>query len=194
MTTSAPLSSTLSLLAVLRALRGAVGGWEKRWVFNHVLAMLLFRRLGEITTKIERLMARFQAGRLWRRGPQRCAGVRKAAQKGVRMWPRRFGWLVQAASYQAAGFGAQLRETLQQPEMIELLKATPQAARILRPVCRMLAVEAHLLRPGEPVPTPVVREVKPRVRKPRIPMDWGRIPLPRGVLTAARRRRFCLNE
>jgi len=57
-----------------------------------------------------------------------------------------------------------------------------------------LAIETSLLQPGVVVPTPVLRERKPRVRKKRVPIDWGRIPLPRGVLTAVRRRRFCLSE
>ena len=74
--------------------------------------------------------------------------------------------------------------------MVELLKAAPQAARILRPVCRMLAIETSLLRPGVVEPEPVMRVRKPRMRKPRVPIDWGRIPLPRGVLSAARRAGF----
>ena len=143
MNASAPLSPYLSLSAVLRALRGEVGGWTVRRLLSEVLALLLYRRLGEICRKIERLAARFQAGRLWRRGAR--------------------------------------------------AKASPQAARILRPVCRMLAIETSVLRPGVVVPEPVVREVKPRIRKPRVPIDWGRIPLPRGVLTAVRRRRFCMS-
>jgi len=74
--------------------------------------------------------------------------------------------------------------------MVELLKASPQAVRLLQPVCRMLAIETALLRPGVLVPPPVVRVRKPRLRKKREPIDWGRIPLPRGVLTAARRQGF----
>ena len=187
-----PPSPFPSLLAVLHALRAAVGGWEKQWVFNHVLALLLHRRLGEVATKIERLMARFRAGRLWRR-----VGVargRRVGRTGVRIWPRRFGWLVRAASFQAAGYGSQLRQILEQPEMVELLKAAPQAARMLRPVCRMLAIETSLLQPGAIPPEPVLRAVKPRLRKKRAPVDWGRIPLPRGVLTAVRKRRFCMRD
>ena len=183
---SAPPSPALSLSAVLRALRGEVGAWSVRGFLNHVLALVIFRRLGEICGQIERMMARFQAGRLWRRS----SGARTGAKTGVRIWPSRFGWLVRAASYQAAGYGAQLRVVLEQPEMVELLKASPQAARILRPVCRMLAVEASLLRPGEVIPEPAPRVVKPRIRKARVPIDFGRIPLPRGVLSAARRQGF----
>jgi hypothetical protein len=60
----------------------------------------------------------------------------------------------------------------------------------------MLAVETSLLRPWpegaapEAVPAEVAPEVKARVRRPRVPIDWGRIPLPRGVLAAARRQGF----
>jgi len=190
MNSSAPSSPYLDLSVVLRAVRGEVGGWTVRGLLSHILALLLFRRLGEICGKMERLVARFQAGRLWLRKPQTRAGARKAGKTGARIWPGRFAWLVRAAGYQAAGYGCQLRHVLEQPEMVELLKAAPQAARILRPVCRMLAIETSLLRPGVVAPEPVVRVRKPRVRKPRPPIDWGRIPLPRGVLSAARRAGF----
>jgi hypothetical protein len=71
---------------------------------------------------------------------------------------------------------------------VALLTAAPQAARVLRPLCRMLAVETSLLRPGE---APAVRPVATKkARKPRVKVDWGRIPLPRGVLSAARRQGF----
>jgi hypothetical protein len=191
MNASAAPSPYQALPAVLRALRGEVGGWTVRKLLSEVLAWLLYRRLGAICGKIERLVARFQAGRLWLRKPGARVGVRAAAKTGARIWPGRFAWLVRAAGYQAAGYGCQLRYILEQPEMVELLKASPQAARILRPVCRMLAIETELLRPGVVVPEPVVRVPKPRVRKPRVPIDWGRIPLPRGVLSAVRQRRFC---
>jgi len=190
MNSSAPLSPYQSLSVVLRALRGEVGGWTVRRLLSEVLALVLYRRIGEICGKIERLAVRFQEGRLWRREPQTRGVVRATGKTGVRIWPGRFAWLVRAAGYQAAGYGCQLRHVLEQPEMVELLKASPQAARILRPVCRMLAIETSLLRPGVVVPEPVVRVVKPRVRKPRVPIDWGRIPLPRGVLSAARRQGF----
>ena len=178
---------------MLRALRGEVGGWHLRGLLSHAVMMLLYRRIGEICGKIERLAVRVQAGLLRRREPGVKAGVRSVAKTGARIWPGRFAWLVRVAGYQAAGYGCQLRHILEQPEMVELLKASPQAARILRPVCRMLAIENSVLRPGEVPPEPKVREVKPRLRKPRPPVDWGRIPLPRGVLTAVRRRRFCIH-
>jgi len=166
--------------------------------------MLLYRRLGAICARMERLVVRFQTGRLRQVSARASAAGRTAADAvaGVvprQVLPRRFGWLVRLASYHAAGYGSQLQTVLGQPEMVELLLAAPQAARILRPLCRMLAVETSLLRPrrageaaalaplvnaGEEVASPV----RPRVRVARKAIDWGRIPLPRGVLSAARRQ------
>jgi hypothetical protein len=84
----------------------------------------------------------------------------------------------------------QLRAVLETPEMVALLIAAPQAVAVLRPLCRMLAIETSLLRPGRvSVPAEVVETVKPkRVRAPRVKPDLGRVPIPRGVMTAVRRR------
>jgi hypothetical protein len=74
---------------------------------------------------------------------------------------------------------------LQSPEMAALLAASPQAGRILRPLCRALAFEL----PGLP-PRP---KAKPRPRRPRAARpkpEPFRIPLPRGVISAARRAGF----
>jgi len=180
---SASPSPFLDLSTVIHGLRGAVGGWGGRGLLSQVLVMLLYRRLGGICGKMERLSQRFQAGRLWRPGPRAVAIETVSAEADGRLravpsrvWPRRFGWLVRLASYHAAGYGCQLREILGQPEMVALLVAAPQAARILRPVCRMLAVETSLLRPrleGAAVEieageiAPVAPVVKKRVRLPR---------------------------
>jgi len=225
-------SPYLSLSTVIRALRGSVGGWVGRGILSSALVLLLYRRLGGICEKMERLASRLQAGGIWRVATRRVAVAGSAADRPARaeatqQWPRQFGWLVRAASYHAAVYGIQLRAILGQPEMVALLLAVPQAARILRPLCRMLAVETSLLRPrmegvAEPgaqapggpeaqapggpeaqapggpeaqapggiAPSDVVAVVKTRVRSPRKVVDWGRIPLPRGVLAAARRQGF----
>ncbi len=184
-------SPFLSLSAVIRGLRGAVGGWGVRGLLATALVLLLYRRLGQIGLRMERLVARFQAGRLRVPGVRTVVDapvVRAKREGGVRIWPHAFGWLVRAAAWEAAGFGSQLRAVLEQPEMVALLTAAPQAARVLRPLCRMLAVETSLLRPGEaPAARPVATK---KARKPRVKVDWGRVPLPRGVLSAARRQGF----
>jgi hypothetical protein len=194
---------------VIRALRAAVGGWVGRGLLSAALVMLLYRRLGGICADMERLAVRFQAGRLWRVAGRGVAVERRVADGRLRAvallrFPGRFGWLVRAAAHHAAVYGVQLRAILEQPEMVALLQASPQAVRVLRPLCRMLAVETSLLRPRlagavEPVvPAPggiaasEPERAAPRVkvRRGREAVDWGRIPLPRGVLSAARRQGF----
>lgn len=170
-----------------------VGGWQKLGLLEHALAWLLYRRLGLVCRRMERLAARFLAGKVFlpRARVTRVAG----GSTGVRVWPGRWAWLVRVAGWHAAGYGSQLAAVLGTPDMVALLRAAPQAGRMLKPICRMLAVDTALLRPqadGSPgaVVVAVVRERVPRVRGPRVPVDWGRIPLPRGVLAAARRQGF----
>jgi len=184
----------VNLSVVLLAVRKEVGGWGLRGLLSQVLVLLVYRRLGGVVREMEGLAARFAAGTLFRvvgrvsvAARVVAGGARRVGE--ARVWPGRFGWLVRAASWQAAGYGSQLEAVLREPEMVALLMAAPRAARILRPVCRMLAVDASLLRPGVVVVVAPVREVKPRVRKPRPKVDWGRIPLPRGVLTWVRKER-----
>ncbi len=136
-------------------LRGALGGWGFRRMLSQVLVMLLYPFLSDIRGKMERLAARFQAGGLWRGRPRLTVGESVAGTVEGRVscrnqpiFPCRFGWLVWLAGYQAAGYGSQLRAILGTPDMVALLIAAPQAARVLRPLCRMLAVETSLLRPG----------------------------------------------
>jgi hypothetical protein len=190
-------SPFMRLSAVILGLRVAVAAWGGRRVLDEALVHLVHRRLGEIVRRIEGMVARFQAGRL------RPAGVRKAAEPGVgisggprraagvRLWPVRFGWLVRAAAWEAAGVGSQLRAVLETPVMVAFLAACPQAVRVLRPVCRMLAIETQVLRPGVALGAAPVRVVRVRTGT-RVPVekpDLGRVPIPRGVMAWIRRDR-----
>jgi hypothetical protein len=80
--------------------------------------------------------------------------------------------------------------------MVALLSASPAAGRVLLPICRMLGIEASVLRPGVVVVPGVVmgpaRVVAERVRAARVSVavEPFRVPLPRGVLSAARRAGF----
>lgn len=189
----------MSLSCVISGLCGALGRWRLRGLLGQMLMMAMYRRLRDVGGKMERLAARFAAGRLWRRGAVvRAVGQAEAAVSAcqpVRVWPCRFGWLVRLAASEAAGYGAQLRFVLGQPEMVALLIAAPQAARLLQPICRMLAVETSLLRPCadgavESAPEEVACLLKKRVRRPRRCVEPERIALPLGVLSAARRQGF----
>jgi hypothetical protein len=178
---SATLDPMAALRVILHGLRAALGGWR----LEARLGILLHRRVGEVSGRIERMLLRFRAGKLWRRTARTAQVVRHGKAAGDEpSLPRRFGWLVKIGGYRAAGYRAQLEMALQAPEMAALLAAAPQAARIMRPLCRALALEW-------PEPPPKPEKTKTiRVRKPRPKPEPFRIPLPRGVISAARRAGF----
>jgi len=201
----------LSLPFVIRALRVALGAWTARGFLAVTLALLVHRRLGEICQRFERLAQRFAAGLALRRlrgAPSRGGDAADAAtaddarvgggRAGAgRVWPGAFFWLVRAAGWEAAGFAGQVRVILEQPDMIALLRAAPQAGRLLVPVCRMLGLETSLLRPPPEQnrereaeqktcsAAPLAPVSPPRVRR-RKP-DLGPVALPRGVMAAVRK-------
>ena len=183
---SAPTLSTsetvsANLRMILRGILAALGMWK----VQPKRAFVLFGRINGIFARIERMLVRFRAGKLWRVTPRAITPKRQPRSKPDVVMPRRFGWLVQAGGHQAASFGLQLQTELNTPEMVALLAACPQAGRILRPLCRALAVEV----PG--MATPARRATrKPRIRKPRPKPEPFKIPLPRGVLSWARREGF----
>ncbi len=183
-------SPFLSLSAVIGALRVAIAAWGGRRLLDEALVHLVHRRLGEVLRRIEGMVSRFEAGRL-RKAGVRGAGsaevLRPRREAGVRLWPGRFAWLVQDVGWEAAGFGSQLRAVLETPEMVAFLAACPQAVQVLRPVCRMLAIEMAVLRPAtEPGASAPVRA---RKHVPLVKPDLGIVPIPRGVMAWVRRDR-----
>jgi len=183
-TLSAPDTISANLRMILRGILAALGMWR----VEPALACVLFNRISGTFGRIERILQRFRAGRLWRRTPRDVVRKPSAGRKRSIIMPRRFGWLVQAGKHQAAAFGLQLQTVLTTPEMSKLLAASPQARRILRPLCRALAVEL----PGisEPPRTRADGARPKRPRKPRPKPEPFKIPLPRGVLSWARREGF----
>jgi len=178
---SASDAISAKLRMILRGLLAALGLWR----MTPTMSLMVHRRISRTFGRIERLLLRFQTGRLWRLKPRAAAQRRPAREAaGSPALPRRFGWLVRAGGHQAAGFGTQLQTMLATPEMVALLAASPQAARILRPLCRALAVE---------LPWTVTPPRTPKPRKSRPKPEPFKIPLPRGVLTAIRQRRFCIH-
>lgn len=109
------------------------------------MILMIWGRIRRIERTVEGLLARFLAGRL---------RVGHAAQSGGRggrpgvvavKLPRRFGWLLQVVPFEGANFASQLRVVLAEPQMVALLEASPQAGRVLRPLCRMLGLEPEVL-------------------------------------------------
>ena len=176
-------TAAANLRTVLLGLRALLGMWK----LEPGQAVVLWNRINAVAGRIERMLVRFRAGRMWRRtaaATKRAAG-RKMAGRGPAL-PKRFGWLLRIGGWKAAGCGAQLQTVLNTPEMGELLKASPQAVRILRPLCRALAIEV----PFDPAAQREAKPRAPRVRKPRPKPEPYKIPLPRGVLSWARREGY----
>ncbi len=135
------------------------------------LVMLLWTRLARLTARFDALVARLTAGhspagRPAASRPQRTRSARKAPAAGLRL-PRGRAWLIRLLPGEAASYGCQLQALLADPQMAALLAAAPEAGRILRPLCRLLAIapEGLLALPsaaGKPAP-------KPRPAKPAPP-------------------------
>ena len=100
-------------------------------------------------------------------------------------------WLIRLVP-EANGLASQLQRLLADPELAALLEAAPQAGRILRPLCRMLAI-----RPAPPLAPPPKSASKPQPPQParaatpgkasHVPRRYG--PKPPSARIALRRLR-----
>ena len=183
---SAPETVSASLRTILRGLLAALGTFG----LEPMLALLLYRRIGGIAGRIERMLTRLRAGRLWRVMQREPVQRQSSRSKPRFVLPRRFGWLVRAGGHRAASFGSQIQEVLNTTEIVELLAASPQAGRLLRPLCRALAVELPTIAATPRQPAPLHGKANLRRRPSRAAPEVFRIPLPRGLLAAARREGF----
>ncbi len=167
---------------ILAGLRAAMGMWG----LDIMLAVRLWTRSGQIFGRIERMLLRFRAGKL-RIGTRRARGQKLGGRKAGRgpALPRAFGWLVGPGKHQAMVYRSQLVHLLRtEPEMAAMLETYPPARRVLRPLLRALGVDELPW-----VATPK-RAPKPRMpRKPRPKPEPFKTPLPRGVITWARREK-----
>ena len=109
------------------------------------LIILIYTRLHRFCTRFLALAARFAAGTLPAprprvRPPRPAAAV--SGPPSPQLLPRGHAWLLRLVPGSDVATGAaQLRDLLDEPEMQALMAAAPQqAGRILRPLCRMLAV------------------------------------------------------
>jgi len=131
---------------------------------------LAYHYLNRAAPRLERLIARWRAGKLTprqaRRAPPKAEGqplAPKPRPDKPRL-PSRNGWLVRLVQPTAQLIG-QLQALVDSPEMKELLAAAPQAGRILRPLFRMLAT-----------PPPEILRLPPRLRAPRKPKPAPAVP------------------
>ncbi len=172
------IAMTLGLLC--RAVAAQVSGRR----MTEALILLVWQRVRRIDVRLQGMLRRFREGRLQVRTVVRSGGSGGRAGRVSPVMPRSFGWLLPLVPCEAACFAGQMREVLAEPGMVALLAAAPQARRVLAPLCRMLGIEAEVLRPG-PGPAVAVK----RVRVVRERPDLGRVPIPRGVMAWVRRER-----
>ena len=170
-------SSTETIAARLRMILLGLRSVWGMWRLDTAIVVRVSARAGVVFGRIERMLARFRAGTL---RIQTLHTARKTAISKPRApaLPRKFGWLVIAGKHQAAGYASQLQHLLAEPEMAALLDAAPQARRVLRPLCRALAID---------LPWTVTPPRPPKPRKPRPKPAPYRWPYPRGAVSAARR-------
>ncbi|HLN08195.1 MAG TPA: hypothetical protein VK281_04440, partial [Xanthobacteraceae bacterium] len=135
-----------------------------------LLLILLWTRLRQVSQRLAALAARAAAGRALTHRPRSVhvaplTPIRRAPPAPFPRLPHKFAWLVRLVP-QAASHGSQLRHLLSEPEMAALLAASPQARRLLRPLCRMLAVEPPR------APDPPLCEAAPAPARPSLPAAW----------------------
>ena len=147
-TTSAP-SGTLPGLpadlaaAVLWFLGKLVGlvGWRLTGHPRAACAMDVQRYLNRSVRRFLKVLERFAAGEVFRTRASRAGEVRAASAAPRVRLPMEFGWVARLGEdvrMAAAMIGHHLNRT----EVSALIAACPQAQRVLRPVCHLLAIDA----------------------------------------------------
>ena len=177
----APSLNSLSarLAVILTGLCGVVaacGGrrmsaWDRRPHDPAVVPLIvpIWGRLSRLRQRFDRFVARVLAGLVPRAPVVGRVQVARVAT-GVRL-PAGYGWLVRMVP-EAAQFGAQFQALLDDPEIGPALVAAPGAGRVLRPLCKMLAVPVPAALGGTgTAPEPRVRKAKPAAR----PMSWAEL-------------------
>jgi hypothetical protein len=147
-----PLTLAQVIMILIDSIEGYWGGKLRR----ARRTMALGARMLLVSQRIEALLARFEAGEiLWRgRRPRRAAepvGKVPAAEadeeklRGPYRLPSAYGWLAEAYPQTAIYYGPDLIMAMKQPQMQALMRATPEVARLMRPIFRMLALEDDVL-------------------------------------------------
>ena len=162
-TLTSPSSATDRFALLIEALCESVAASHSRGLAGPVI-VLIWGRLRRMAARFAAAVAAIPAapGRASRPARSSPARSRPRAHDGRPRLPGGFGWLIRL-SPAAACHGGQLQRLLADPEMAALLAAAPRMARVLRPLCRMLAVEPPpgLLAPPNRARRPSVRADTP---------------------------------
>jgi len=146
---------------------------------------LFWDRIERLSARFETLFTRWRENRLPARrppSPSRADKARPAAKPLPRL-PRAHGWVIHRVRESGSPAG-QLADMLTDPEARAFVQAVPQAGRLLRPLCRALAVTLPDWLRLPPRPSPPRPPRTPRPRPPALTDPALR--LPRNVIAAAR--------
>ena len=181
MITAAPLSMFQQLSSGIAAVRKVMFGKSVQGGVPVPLVMAASDYLRRWDQRFQALVNKWVDGKLFSRWPrvdkpkrQRAVKPDAAAKPKPAFPPRfpsRFGWFATLIRPDAYHFAAQLQAWIDSPEMWALLTAAPQAARLLRALCRMMGVKA----PSIALPKRQRRRPSAPVReKPPRPAKWPR--------------------
>ena len=173
-TTPEPPTLHAHLGAIMAGVRAMISDLRFRHPIVGPILILVWAYLHRPAQRLERLIARWQAGGVAPPRP-RLAVVRSQPRLPRARLPTGYAWLVRLVQ-RTAQFGPQLEALVARPEMHALLAAAPQAGRILRPLFTMLGIRPFppvLRRPGAPPPPP--GPIMPRRKRPPPPVP---APLP----------------
>ena len=134
-----------NLLTDLQAAIAVVSARERHLT---VLLVAVWGRIGRMRRRLERLIRLWRAGMLPAARKSRAGAVRVGVRSGS-VIPTAPAWLLVAVR-EAAPIGARLEHMLSQDECVAFLAAMPQAARIFRPLCRMLGIGVRAPRARKP--------------------------------------------
>ena len=169
MPATAALPLVVRFALILAGLRHIVAASIFRHPTKAALIVLAHTRLSRMVDRLASLVARLQAGRLRPQAPPHRISRSTAPRTGTSpRLPRGFGWLLGLGSWPAAASRSQVQHLLADPEMQLLLRAAPQAGRILRPLCHALGIR--------PLPEPL--RIQPRAAAPSGPSE--QLPPPPG--------------
>jgi hypothetical protein len=127
------------------------------------LTVPLRRYLTRTASRFDRLLARLAAGIQPRARAPRPDRKQDRPNPRLRL-PAGKAWLRAALDWPVGSLGSQIQFLLDRPEHAPLIAASPQAHRLLRPLCRMLGLAPACIpplprRPRKPRPKP---EPKPK--------------------------------
>ena len=157
---------------------------------------LLCDRLARLTRRLSTLFAQYQNGTLPAVPPPRARTQHESAP--YPRLPAARGW-INARIPDSAPCAGTLELNLQTNEMRDFVTAAPQAGRLLRPLCRMLAIAIpeYLRLPSRPKPAPGISPLargrgEPeggpvrRAKPPRDTLNTPELRIPANIRAAAR--------